>query len=178
VVNDAPADSAQAWGTRAIGNRIGGLAQANGRFSDNGDVQSQSGLTLRRATGDATPTELTLDGSAPSGTTLPGSNRIIIEPDRIYAFTIYVVGKDDQQVEKTATQGTGVISRDTTAGSTTLHAFVSDFLFESNAALNIAVSADTTNGSLKIEVTGIAATAMRWSARIDMVELRFDEDIA
>jgi len=39
------------------------------------------------------------------------------------------------------------------------------------ASASVALSADTTNGGLKIEVTGIAATNLRWVATVHTSEV-------
>jgi lysophospholipid acyltransferase (LPLAT)-like uncharacterized protein len=44
--------------------------------------------------------------------------------------------------------------------------------YESDAGLDVAVTANNTTDSLDITVTGIAATAMRWAAVVDAVEVQ------
>jgi hypothetical protein len=65
---------------------------------------------------------------------------------------------------------TGVIRKDATAASTTLTGTPSKVVLgETNTGWDAVVSADTTNGSLRITVTGEAAKTIRWGAVADMV---------
>jgi len=63
----------------------------------------------------------------------------------------------------------GVIDRQTNAASTALVDGVSKDRIEDTAQWDADVSADTTNGSLKIEVTGQAAKNINWVAFIRLV---------
>ena len=41
------------------------------------------------------------------------------------------------------------------------------------AAWSVAVTADTTNGGIKVEVTGAAATTIRWVCKINTTEMTY-----
>lgn len=64
------------------------------------------------------------------------------------------------------------MKRDANAGTTALIGSVSKtVLAETNVAWDAAVSADTTNGSILIQVTGEAAKTIRWVAVVQTVEV-------
>jgi hypothetical protein len=64
----------------------------------------------------------------------------------------------------------GVIRKDTTAASTALTGTPTKVVLgETNAGWDVALTADTTNGSLKLAVTGEAAKTIRWVAVMDAV---------
>ena len=131
----------------------------------------QSGLlTLVANTTDATATTLTSNNST-AGTT----NQVILEDEGAMTFTGTVVVRED------ATDGDdyagweikGVIMRGTGVATTTLGVGIVNSLYHTAglASASVALSADTTNGGLKIEVTGIAATNLRWVATVHTSEV-------
>lgn len=148
-------------------NLIGMRAHASGRFAAQGDAQKGQYIA-RRSTTDATLTELTLDGSTGSTT-----NRVILPNDSTYIFSIFVVARrTDVDNESAGYQFTGVIDRNTNAASTAIVGTVTKTVIaEDTAAWDVTVDADTTNGSLRIQVTGEAAKTIRWVAVIDTVEV-------
>jgi hypothetical protein len=88
-------------------------------------------------------------------------------------FTIQVIGRRTDAVGGAAGYTfTGVIRRDANAASTTLTgAVVKAVVGETNAAWDATVNADTTNGSLRIQVTGEAAKTIRWVATVETTEV-------
>lgn len=67
---------------------------------------------------------------------------------------------------------TGVLRKDTTAGSLTFIGTPSKSIMgETNTAWDVALTADTTNGSIKLNVTGEAAKTIRWVATIQTTEV-------
>lgn len=119
-------------------------------------------FVLSRETSTATPAELTFDGAVPGGT-----NRLLLEDDHSYFFTIQVIGRrTDANDEGAAFEFKLAMDRNTGAASTAvigadLKTIVAD---DSAGAWDADVSADTTNGSLKIEVTGESGKTIRWVA--------------
>ena len=70
----------------------------------------------------------------------------------------------------------GAIKRGATAASTALLGVPAVVMTGQDAGATtwvVAVAADTTNGSLKLTVTGAAATTIRWNATATLSELRF-----
>jgi hypothetical protein len=66
----------------------------------------------------------------------------------------------------------GLIRREANAASTVLVNSALTVL-DNTPAWGLALTADTTNGGLKIEVTGAAATNIRWVATINTSEVTY-----
>jgi hypothetical protein len=149
--------------TGASASLYGAKAFANGQFGTLGDAQRLM-LVARNSTVNATQTELFLDGSA---------TRVVIPNNSLWTFSMLVAARRTDAVGGGAGyRFDGVIRKDTTAGSTTLvGAVVKSILGETNAAWDVVVDADTTNGSLRIRVTGEAAKTIRWIATIDTAQV-------
>jgi hypothetical protein len=159
---------AQATGTGTLALGSGSLAQgfgtqafANGAFTANGDAQGIM-VVLRNITTDGTATELFLDGTA-------ATQRLAVPSNSCITFSILLAARrTDTTGGSSGYEFQGVLIRNTTNSST---AFVGTptkaVLGETNAAWDAAISADTTNGSLKITVTGEAAKTIRWVATVN-----------
>lgn len=145
----------------------GASAYASGRFAALGDAQTGR-YVLRTSTTTATTTEMTSDGSAGSST-----NRVVLPNDSTYVFDILVVARrTDVDNESAGYRFTGVIDRNATAGSTAIVGTVTKtVLAEDSAAWDVTVDADTTNGSLRVQVNGEAAKTIRWVAIVNTVEV-------
>lgn len=144
------------------------LALASGQFSNVGDAQF--GLhVLRRATTDATATELSMDGVAPIPTT-----RIVLENNSTYSFRGQVVARSLGGDTK-AWRFEGTIERGANASATAIVGTVaSTGDSEAGAATWVlTIDADTTNGALRIQGTGEAATNIRWLATVETAELGY-----
>ena len=141
----------------------GGVAQAAGQFSSKGDAQTTV-LVSRNSTTDATVTELFQDGA---------SARLVLVNDSTWAFKILVVARrTDANDESAMYQFLGGIDRNATAATTAIVGNVSKTIIaEDTAQWDCDVDADTTNGSLRIQVTGQAAKTIRWVARVELVEV-------
>jgi hypothetical protein len=156
-------------GQQSVASKHGQKAFANGRFAVDGDAQG-SIFILRSDTTDATAEALTTNNST-AGTT----NQIILTNESAMTFTGTVVVRED------ATDGDdyagweikGVIMRQGAAADTTLGVGIVNSLYHTAglASASVALSADTTNGGLKIEVTGIAATNLNWVATVHTSEV-------
>jgi len=157
-----------AFGYNTEATRKGVMVFGGGQFASRGDAQCGT-MVLRRATTDATPTTLTSDGSAPAGI-----NEVQLPNNSAYAFHGTIVARQD------AASGTacaawkieGLIRREGSAGTTVLVNSATTVL-DNTPAWGMALSADTTNGGLKIEVTGAAATNIRWVATINTSEVTY-----
>jgi hypothetical protein len=165
--------TASGLGSVAIGERIearqrGKYAYGSGAFDAFGDAQSGS-ITLRAATTNATATVLTSDQGAASTT-----NQVILPNSSAYAFTGTVIARRQASggTESAAWKVEGLIRREANAASTTLVA--STVTAISNVpGWTLALSADTTNGGLKVEATGAAATNIRWVATVQTSEVTY-----
>lgn len=144
---------------------IGAFVHASGQFSNRGDAQRMS-LILRAATADATPTVLTSDAQAAAAT-----NQATLEDSSAYLVNVRVVAKSS--ADRAAYSTDVLIYRDSGAASTTVQGSPTvTTLFNSvgAAAWVVAVAADTTNGALKVTVTGAAATTIRWVCEVRTIE--------
>jgi hypothetical protein len=155
--------NATAQGSGASATLVGQQARGAGIFTGAGDAQ-KSLYILRNSTTNATATELFTDGSA---------SRLVMPNNSAWTFTMLIVGRrTDATGGAAGYQVSGVIRKDTTAGSTALVGAVTKaILGETNAAWDVTVTADTTNGSLRVQVTGEAAKTIRWVASVDTVEV-------
>jgi hypothetical protein len=159
---------ATALGAASVSNIAGKYAYAGGRFSSTGD--SQTGVfVLRSDTTGATPEALTTDNST-AGTT----NQIILPNNSAYAFHGTIVARQQASAGTAcaAWKIEGLIRREGSAGTTVLVNSATTVL-DNTPAWGMAFSADTTNGGLKIEVTGAAATNIRWVATINTSEVTY-----
>lgn len=155
-------------GLRATTRGLYGVgAQASGRFSADGDAQRGKYLA-RRATTDATTTELSLDGGSPGAAT-----RIVLPNNHAYSFRGRIVGRSSTG-DVAVWNIDGLIKRGANAAATALvgtPTATMTFNDGGASAWTITITADTTNGALKIEVTGAAATTIHWLADIETVEV-------
>lgn len=174
IVDNAGGDGGNitfAWGTTGgtPGNMIvsldGGFQQNRaGNFAVTGDAESNEYI-LRVTTTDATITEMFLDGAGASG-------RMVLASDSTWAFHIHIVARrTDANNESAEYLRKGAI--DNNAGTTALVAAVQTLGtdIEDSAAWDITVTADNTNDSLKIEVTGEATKTIRWVAFVRTIEV-------
>lgn len=164
----ASAANSVAIGAGASSAIVGKFSYASSSFTDLGEAQTGI-YVLIRGTTNATATVLTTNGSAP-GTT----NQVNPPNNSAYAFTGTVVARRQAAggTESAAWKIEGLIRREANAASTTLVA--STVTAISNApGWTLALSADTTNGGLKIEATGAASTNIRWVATVQTSEVTY-----
>jgi len=166
----ADAAFSMALGSRAqVGGIRGKQAWTGYAISGNNDGASQSGkIVLAVNTTDATPAALTTY-STPNAT-----NQVILPNNSAYAFhgTIVARQQASQGTASAAWKIEGLIRREGSAGTTTLVNSATTVL-DNTPSWGMALSADTTNGGLKIEVTGAAATNIRWVATVHTSEVTY-----
>tara|TARA_R110002126_G_scaffold216567_2_gene362572 strand:+ start:187 stop:1200 length:1014 start_codon:yes stop_codon:yes gene_type:complete len=126
-------------------------------------------FVLMSNTTDATATALTTTNSA-AGTT----NQIILPDNSAYAFHGTIIARQQASAGTAcaAWKVEGLIRREGSAGTTVLVNSATTIL-DNTPAWGMALTADTTNGGLKIEVTGAAATNIRWVATINTSEVTY-----
>lgn len=163
--NRSSAANSFSSGRYALANKWGQNAHAASNFAAEGDAQ-RSVLVMRNATTDATVTELFLDGT---------SLRATIPNNTLWHADIRIAARQATGTNHAIYHRKCAIYKNTTAGSTALQGTVQTIGtdVESDANWDVTVSADTTNGSLKIEVTGVAATNIRWVAEVSLVEVAY-----
>jgi hypothetical protein len=157
-----------AIGANASSKIRGKLAIGSGRFSSTGDAQTGV-FTLRSDTTDATPEALTTNNGT-AGT----SNQIILSNNSAYAFHGTIVARQQASggTACAAWKVEGLIRREGSAGTTVLVNSATTVL-DNTPSWGLALSADTTNGGLKVEATGAASTNIRWVATIHTSEVTY-----
>lgn len=166
--NTASGDYSVATGNAATTRGLySARAHMSGSFAATGDAQM--GMYIARAsTTNATTTTLTLNGS-----TATSSTQIVLPNDSTYVFNIFVSARrTDVDNESAGYQFTGVIDRNTNAASTAIVGTVTKTVIaEDTVAWDANVDAETTFGSLRIQVTGEAGKTIRWVAVVNTVEV-------
>lgn len=162
---DPSATNALAIGNQSLARVPGSVVQASGRFGTTGDAQAGRYL-LRGHTVNANETEIFIDGTA-------GSQRLTLPDDCTWTFKITFTGhRTDIADGHAGFVVTGVAYRDAGAGTTMILGKISkDVLAKSNRQWDVNVTADTTNGSLKLTCTGQAGKTIRWVALVETVEV-------
>jgi hypothetical protein len=157
-----------AFGNGALSESVGKYAFTGAFFSSYGDAQ-YGNIVLYRATTNATATVLASNSSAASST-----NQVILPNNSAYAFTGTVVARQQASggTASAAWKVEGLIRREANAASTTLVASTVTAI-DNTPGWTLALSADTTNGGLKVEATGAAATNIRWVATIQTSEVTY-----
>ena len=112
-------------------------------------------------TTDATQTTLATNTSSAST-----SNQILLVDESVMSFTGTIAVREDgtDGDDYAAWEIKGAIMRGAGASTTTLGVGIVNSLYHTSGLANaaVALSADTTLGALKIQVTGIASTNLRW----------------
>ena len=170
----------------ALGNNVsatGSYSAAIGRYASTGSIQgkfafandymsaagdNQRGLyILQASTTDATGTALTFS-SGTAGTV----NQLNLQNNSAYAFHGTIVGREkaSEGTDCCAFKIEGLIRREANAGTTVLVNSATTVI-DNTPNWGMALSANTTHGCLRIEVTGAASTNIRWVASIDVSEI-------
>lgn len=160
--NLATGTNSLALGSFAKTSIYGQIAHASGKFSVSGDAQG-SDYIFRGQTINATPLELFLDGTS-SRLTLTNMSALVFE-------TLIVARRTDVLGDYAGFRIEGVIKQDSTVGTTTIVGIVSKTIISrTNPLLDVNITADTINGSLRIMVTGILNQNYNWIARVMTIE--------
>ena len=134
------------------------------------DGASQYGVfVLIGATTDATAKVLTTNN-----TTAGTDDQIILPNNSAYAFHGTIVARESATdgTECAAWKVEGLIRREGSAGTTVLVNSATTVL-DNTPSWGLALSADTTNGGLKVEATGAASTNIRWVSTIHTTEVTY-----
>jgi len=134
--------------------------------------RTQGGLLLLgRQTTDATATVLRSNASAASTT-----NQVILPNNSAYSFSGEVIAGVTAAGDTARWTIDGAIKRGANAASTAMVGTPTVTMTHNDAgaaAWAVAVTADTTNGGIKVEVTGAAATTIRWVCKINTTEMTY-----
>lgn len=158
--SQALASGSLAIGDGSLGRLKNSLVFSSGKFAVQGDAQSGK-YHLFAITSSSSPVEA-----------LNGWDSKLILPDHAsWLFTIRVVGHQISSGEASAGyEMTGVISRRGLPTTTQLSSSKS-VLYETNAAWDANVVADTTNGALSVFVVGEPSKSIRWLCSVETVEI-------
>jgi len=139
------------------------LTTSNGNFSTAGDACAKR-VVLRIKTTDDTATELFVDGT---------SSRLAIPADTTWLLDIRIVAQSSANADRAIYHRRCCLTN--AAGTTALEGAVQTVGtdIESDAAWDVAVSANDTNDALKIEVEGASGTDIRWVACVDLVQVTY-----
>jgi hypothetical protein len=148
-------------GRRALADRAGMLAHANGAFANLGDAQ-RARFVLRCKTITNTGVEMALDG---------GAIYLGIPSGKIIACTINITGsKSDGSAVAHYLRQYCVKN----VGGTSSEVYAPVTIGTDNAAgTTIALSANNADDTLRILVTGITSETWRWVASVDAVEVAY-----
>lgn len=147
-------------GSRATTNSIDGLLA----YGFNGSTQGQNQMSFfgaRPITTDATARRATANDAAAATT-----NQLTLRNNSAFRFNARIVARDATTNDCKEWDVRGLIKRGANAAATALvgtPVITSEFADTAAAEWAIAVSADTTNGSLAIDVTGEAGKTIRWT---------------
>ena len=156
--------------TRSIQGNTVAPASTNPITTTQGVSQSAL-LVLGVATTDATATVLRSNTSAATTT-----NQVILPNNSAYVFQGTCIANVTGGSTTSGWKFEGVIKRGANAATTALVAAVTPTVIAQDALATtwvLAITADTTNGGIKVEVTGAAATTIRWVSRIETTEVTF-----
>jgi hypothetical protein len=152
-----------------VGNQV--FPACNSPIAGTTGISQAALLILAKQTTDATATVLTSDGSAAGG-----SNQVIMPNNSAYFFTGEVISGKTAGGDTKGWTIEGVIKRGANAASTALvgtPTVTSMYADVGAATWTIAVTADTTNGGLRVTFTGQAATTIRTVCQIRTTEMTY-----
>jgi hypothetical protein len=165
----ASGDTSFALGTHVTTNSVTGrFSRGYGRgagFGAQGETQKSDFFLGIRTTND-TATTVTVAGGAASTT-----NQVILSNNSAYRFKGTIIGKQSGSTNVAAWDVDGLIVRGANAASTTLSLGNVTLVQNTPAWGTPTLAADTTNGGLRVQVTGAAATNIQWTAIIETTEV-------
>ena len=162
------ANQSTAFGSTAIGG-YGNVASGVGSYAF-GYGASTFGIEIRQSrgryntvTGDCQKSEFYLS--------VRTTNQVILSNQSAYRFKGTIIGKQSGSTNAAAWDVDGLIVRGANAAATTL--LISNVTVVQNTPAwgTPTLAADTTNGGLRVQVTGAAATNIQWTAVIETTEV-------
>lgn len=166
TANQATATYSVASGNTALANKHAQKSHSAGAFFTGGDSQATE-LIWRNLTTDATPTELFLDGAA---------LRAVVPLNTTWGGIMTIVGRSSAGVGAVWEVKFGIQNNANTVSliSAVSVAMIADGTGGSwGVTGNAAVTADNINKTLKVAMTGFAATNIRWTAHARFVEVNY-----
>ena len=143
----------------------GQYSSASGYFSTYGDAQ-YSRIVLRADTTDATQETMYMDNNSSYKPVLPASTT--------WGFVAYITARSDGGVSS-FWKIEGAIKRDGSNNTALVGSIVKTLIAQDSGASSwdVDCSADDTNESLAIKVTGAASTNIRWVCTLHLVEVGY-----
>jgi hypothetical protein len=162
-------DSVSIGASSTTGIVVGKFAFSNDKFSSNGDSQ-QGMFVLRADTTDNTPRDLVTN----TGSSGNNSNQINLPINSAYAFHGTIVAREQASdgTDSAAWKVEGLIRKEGN-NSTTVLVNSATTILDNTPGWGMTLLADTINGALAIEVTGAAATNIRFVATIHTSEVTY-----
>jgi hypothetical protein len=158
--NQASKDYSTSLGKEAVTRNKGEITQSAGSFSSAGDSQIRR-LHLRRQTTSATTLILSDDNANDSG----GSWRC--EEKTLQSYEVVVMGHKDDDSEFAKYTFDGLIQKAVGSNPTSLDSNKT-VNYESDASWDCDIAVGF--GGIKINVTGVAATNINWTAKVVLTE--------
>jgi hypothetical protein len=160
------------FGCDALADLPNQIVTGGTRFSTNGDNQVTAAIPLRVSTTNATPTEMSIGNSWDGNT-----SRLALRNNSAWAFEVTIIARSTSGANHASFVRRGLIYRNANAASTTIEGSVqtvgTDIASGGVSGWAVSITADTTNGALKIEFTGQAATSIRVTGLLQMAEVGF-----
>jgi len=154
-----------AHGNGANASLYGQVAHSNDVYSTSANTTQYSTLHFYLATIGTGAEEMFLNGS---------SQRAILKEKTVWTFSALITGVDVVGADKGNCAGyelKGVIRRDASNNTTIVGSVAKTVVAEDVSGWDVNITADDTNESLKISVSGEQFVV--WSAKVDLVEVRW-----
>ena len=172
--------NASASYSTVIGGRYGEANEKSKVTFGGGNWLNDGGtVNLAHQTGLFNLAGFTTDGTAKALTTYDSTassdNQVVLPNNSAFTFTGTIIAREkaSEGSDYSSWEIKGALLRDANAGSTVLGNGIVNSLYHTSgaSAWAIALSADTTNGGLKVQVTGAASTNIRWAATVNTSEV-------
>ena len=172
--------NASASYSTVIGGRYGEANEKSKVTFGGGNWLNDGGtVNLAHQTGLFNLAGFTTDGTAKTLTTYDSTassdNQVILPNNSAFTFTGTIIAREkaSEGSDYASWEIKGALLRDANAGSTVLGNGIVNSLYHTSgaSAWAVALSADTTNGGLKVQVTGAASTNIRWAATVNTSEV-------
>jgi len=159
------------YGTTRSISGMQAMSACNTPVAASAGINQAALLILARQTTDATATVLASDSNTPAGT-----NQVILPNNSAYYFKVRVIAGVTGAGDTKAWTLEGAIKRGAGVGTAAIVGTVTTTVVATDtgaATWAVTATADTTNGGLKITVTGQASTTIRWVAKAETVEMTY-----
>jgi hypothetical protein len=154
-------------GQRGVVRHQSSIVTGAGRFSVDGDAQGAT-YHLRVQTTNNTATSMTIDGATASSTT-----RLTLQDNEQWMFYALISCGDTAATDAAGFSIQGSVKRGSGVGTVALVGTptVTNYLDTNLNTATVAAVADTTNGALRVQVTGITGKTLNWVCRLIVSQL-------